>query len=148
MSIKKYQPWSMFDQLHREINDLFDRRFSAPNEEQSNLVASDWQPAVDVKEEEGCFLIKADLPGIAPEAIEVTAKNCALTIKGQRKKEYEETKDGVHRIERSFGSFMRSFALPGNVDADAIEAKAVNGVLEVVLPKSETKGSRKIEIKN
>lgn len=145
MSLMKYQPWSMFDQLHREINDLFDKRLT--NEQGDNfLSSSNWQPAVDIKETDNEYLIKADIPGVKPEEIEVSTDNGRLSIKGERKQDVDETRGGVHRIECSYGSFFRSFTLPENVNAEAITAKADNGVLELTLPKTEEQQSRKIKI--
>ncbi len=145
MSLMKYQPWSMFDQLHKEFSDLFDRR----SEEQSDpftLSHSQWQPAVDITETATAFTVKADLPGVKPDEIEVTTENGRLVIKGQRHQEMDESRDGVHRVERSYGSFLRAFSLPDNIDADAISAKSVHGVLELTLPKTDNPTARKIKI--
>ncbi|NVJ61397.1 MAG: Hsp20/alpha crystallin family protein [Gammaproteobacteria bacterium] len=147
MSLMKYQPWSMFDQLHRDINQLFDRRM-ASDEDVDGLssFAGAWRPAVDIKENDKAFLVVADIPGVNPADIDVAARNGQLTIKGERRQEKDSEQEGVHRVERSYGSFFRSFALPENVDADAIAAKANNGVLEITLPKTETPSTRKIKI--
>lgn len=147
MSLMKYQPWSMFDQLHREINQLFDKQVSGLDDTDGfSSIPGAWKPAVDIKENDSAFLVVADIPGVSPEDIDVSAQNGQLTIKGERKQEAESEKEGVHRIERNYGSFFRSFALPDNVDADAIAAKANHGVLEITLPKTETQTSRKIKI--
>lgn len=145
MSLMKYQPWSMFDQLHKEVNDLFDRRVEEPSYPFS-LSQSQWQPAVDIAETATAFMVKADIPGVKPEDIDVTTEHGRLVIKGQRSQEMDETGDGVHRVERSYGSFIRSFSLPDNIDVDAISAKSVHGVLELTLPKTDSPTARKIEI--
>ncbi|WP_144393648.1 Hsp20/alpha crystallin family protein [Pleionea sediminis] len=146
MSLMKYQPWSMFDQLHKEINDIFDRQLVPEQENATGFLSTDWKPAVDIKETDKAFLIKADIPGVKPEDIDVSSDNGYLVIKGQRKQDSDETKEGVHRVERSYGSFYRSFALPDNVDVESISAKSNHGVLELTLPKTETASARRIKI--
>lgn len=122
-------PWTLFDE--------FNRMFPANTDDESRVVGSNWAPAVDIKEEDERFVIHADIPGVAPEDIEITMEKGVLTIKGERKHESEEDKEGYHRIEREHGTFMRRFALPENVDADQIAATSKDGVVEVTLPKAE-----------
>ena len=104
-------------------------------------------PLVDIKEEAEHFLIKADIPGVSPEAIEVTMENGTLTIRGERSDEKREDKEGYHRIERSHGAFYRRFAMPDTADADHIKATSKDGVLEIEIPKRAIAKARKIDVK-
>jgi HSP20 family protein len=107
----------------------------------------DWMPAVDVKEDEKAYMIKADIPGVSPEDVEVTMERGVLTIRGERKSEHREERDNYHRIERFSGSFSRRFTLPDAADSDGVEADMKDGVLQVRIPKQEKAVSRRIEIK-
>lgn len=99
-----------------------------------------WAPAVDIAEDDHAITIKADLPEVEKKDIQVNVENGVLTIKGERKRESEEKKKSYHRIERSCGSYMRSFSLPEYADKDKITAEAKNGVLTITIPKKpETK---------
>lgn len=145
MTIVRYDPFNVLNQLQREVNRLFDTsRFS--DEEAAGLSASDWVPAVDIKEEENRFIIHADLPGVDPKDIEITMENGLLTLKGQRIAESKEDMQKYKRIERVRGTFLRRFSLPDSVDSDKIVAKSKDGVLEVIVPKGELPERRKIEI--
>ena len=136
MNITRYDPWQALHQLQREMNSLFDNRYTA-DEESASVVTSDWVPAVDVKEEDNRFLVLADIPGVDPNDIEVTMENGMLSIKGERHSEHEESKEGYKRIERSSGKFYRRFSLPETADPEGITAQSRNGSLEVVIPKRE-----------
>lgn len=102
-------------------------------------------PTVDVVEEKDRVLVKADLPGMKEEDIHVEVEDGELTLRGERKKETETKEGKVHRIERTYGAFLRSFTLPANVDRAKVAASYKNGVLEVTLPKRE--GAKPQEIK-
>jgi HSP20 family protein len=144
MAIVRYEPFSLLNQLQREVNRLFDTsRFS---DEESSVAASDWVPAVDIKEEDDRFIIQADLPGVDPKDIEITMENGILTLKGQRISETKEETEKYKRMERVRGTFLRRFSLPETVAADKIAAKSKNGVLEVVVPKGSVAQSRKINV--
>jgi len=132
MSLVRYEPWSLFDQLRREMD--------------TSLATSDWVPAVDIKENDDHFTIVADIPGVAPEDIEVQMENGVLTIKGERETEKTEEKDDFKRIERSFGSLYRRFSLPESANPETIEAKSNNGVLEITIGKQEKSEPRKISV--
>lgn len=107
-----------------------------------------WSPAVDIYEDDKEIVIKADLPEVKEEDIDVRVDDGQMTIKGERKFEHEEKKENYHRVERRYGSFLRTFALPETVDADKIVAKYDKGVLKVTLPKTEKpKNARTIPIK-
>lgn len=144
MAIVRYDPWNMLDQFRKDI----DRVFAAPagETEGSDVVTSDWAPAVDVKEEDKQFVIIADIPGVDPNDIEVHMENGVLSIRGERESEKKEEREGYKRIERSRGSFYRRFSLPDTADADKISAKSKHGVLEITIPKHEQQQPRKISV--
>ncbi len=143
MALVRYEPWSMLDQLRREVDRLFETRL--PGEE--SAVVSDWVPAVDIKEDADRFVIRADVPGVDPKDIDVSMENGVLTIKGEKESETKEEREGYKRIERSRGSFLRRFTLPETADPERIEASSRNGVLEIVIPKLAQVQPRKIEVK-
>ena len=143
MTLVRYEPWNVMDQFRKEMDRLFD---TGSREGNSNVVTSDWSPAVDVKETDKDFMIVADIPGVDPKDIEVHMENGILTIKGQRESEKKDERDGYKRIERSYGSFYRRFSLPDTANADKINAKSKNGVLEVTIPKHEKVQPRKISV--
>lgn len=144
MSMMRYEPWTLMNQLQNEMSRLIDPRLTRTQEE--NVVTSDWVPAVDIKEEDDRFLIAADIPGVEPKDIEVHMENGLLTLRGERSFASSEEKDGYKRVERARGSFYRRFSLPDTADADRISAKYTNGVLEIVIPKHEKVQPRKIAV--
>ena len=105
-----------------------------------------WTPAVDVIENEHNIVLKADLPGIPQEAIEVKFENGTLTIKGERKFEQEQQHAGFRRIERGYGSFARQYTLPETIDITQVKADYKNGELTVTLPKKEAAKARTIPV--
>jgi len=108
---------------------------------------AEWSPLVDIIEDEKQFLIRAELPDMKKEQVKLTVENDVLTISGERKYEQETTEHKHHRIERAYGSFMRSFSLPENTDGNELSADYKDGMLTVRLPKSEKAKSRAIEVK-
>ena len=109
--------------------------------------AASFSPAVDVVETGDAYVLKAELPGINPNDIELEVERDVLTLKGERKFENQEEREGYRRVERSYGSFVRSFVLPQGTNVDAIEAKAENGILTVSIPKVQAEAPRRLEIK-
>ena len=107
-----------------------------------------WSPAVDIVETENELVVKADLPDVKTEDISVHVENQTLTIKGERKFEKNENARGYHRIERSYGNFVRSFAVPSTVDTENVQADYKNGVLTVILAKKAAAKPRQIKINN
>ena len=150
MALTHLEPWSLLDRFNQQLNQLgySDKALSSNDSDYSNIVTSHWRPAVDIKEEADRFLITADLPGVEPKDIEITMDNGVLTIKGERKSEVRDEKEGYKRVERVSGTFYRRFSLPDTADAERIEAKGNHGVLEVTLPKHEKVQPRKIEVKS
>ena len=148
MNMIQYDPWRKLQQLQREMGTLFDPLLGT-TDENATIATSDWVPAVDIKEEDTQFLVVADIPGVAPENIEVKMENGMLSIKGERKEEHKEEKEGYQRIERSYGSFHRRFTLPETADPEGITAKSNNGLLEVTIPKREAPAeSRRINVEH
>ncbi len=147
MSLTTYEPWSLLDRFNQQLNQLAyaDKSLSNDNDS-SNIVTSHWRPAVDIKEEADRFLITADLPGVDPKDIQITMDNGVLTIKGERESETRDEREGYKRVERVSGAFYRRFSLPDTADAERIEAKGKDGVLEVTLPKHEKVQPRKIKV--
>ncbi len=141
MSLIKWEPLN-------EIENLFGRAWNWPtNRSQSLLGVGDWNPRVDISETDGTYLIKADIPGVAKDAIKVTMDNGMLTIQGERKQEKEEENKRFHRIERFYGNFTRSFSLPDDADPSAIKATAQQGQLIVTIPrKASAAGSSAIQV--
>ncbi len=148
MTLANYESWNLLDRLQHQMNHsgLSSKALADNDNDYSNVVTSRWSPAVDIKEEEDRFLITADLPGVDPKDIEITMDNGVLTIKGERQSEAREEKEGYKRVERVSGSFYRRFSLPDTADAERIEAKGKDGVLEVILPKHEKMQPRKIQV--
>lgn len=109
--------------------------------------AARFNPAVDIVEQDDAYLVKAELPGVAPENIDVQVENDVLTVRGERKHESEQTRGGYRRVERSYGSFSRSFVLPKGTHVEAIEAQVESGVLTVTVPKAVATSARKVEVK-
>jgi HSP20 family protein len=105
-------------------------------------------PAVDVIERDDAFLLKAEVPGMSPDQIDLQVEDEVLTLRGEQKSEHNEERKGYRRIERSYGSFARSFTLPRGTNVDAIEASVENGVLTVRIPKVQAATARKLQIKS
>ena len=146
MTVIRYEPGSLYNQLQNEINRLFESRVGPAGEDSSTVVTSHWMPAVDIREETDRFVLYADVPGVDPKDIEVTMENGVLTIRGERKLESEEEREGYKRTERARGTFYRRFSLPDSADPERVSARGKNGVLEVTIPKHERVQPRKISV--
>lgn len=145
MALARYtNPFAELQALQNQFGRLFDS--SANQNEEGSLMRGAWTPAVDVAEEGDNLILKAELPGMKEEDIEIEFENGLLTLKGERSFESEKSDRNYHRIERSYGKFVRSFNLPRSVDAEGIVANYENGVLEVTIPKREEAKPRQIRI--
>jgi HSP20 family protein len=131
--------------MQREVGRLFDGFFSDFDGE-GNSVAS-WSPRADVSENNEAYVIKVELPGVNKNDVKITLCENVLTIKGEKKQEKEEKDHNFHRIERSYGSFERSFSLPSGVKGDKIDAAYRDGILTITLPKVEEAKPKEIEVK-
>lgn len=130
--------------LRREVDRLFDDAFGRTE----TSPAPRWAPVGDVREEKDAWVFELELPGVDPAAVEVTAENGVLSVRGEKASERREGQDGRwHIVERMTGAFHRSFQLPGNIREDAIEARFANGLLSVRVPKAEVPQPRRIEVK-
>jgi HSP20 family protein len=111
------------------------------------MTVADWTPTVDISETDGEYQIRAEIPDVKKEDVKVTVEDGVLTIQGERKQEKEEKGKRYHRIERSYGSFVRSFSLPDVIDEEKVKAEFKDGVLSLHLPKSEKAKPKAIEVK-
>ena len=143
LMLRRFAPSNDLLGVHR-LNALLDDAFSGwPG---NGVATSAWVPAVDVFEDKESLKIVAELPGLKPEDVKITMENNTLTLRGEKKQIAEEKNERVHRYERSYGSFERSFALPNTVDAEKVAAAFENGVLTVTLPKAEKAKPREIAV--
>ncbi len=133
--------------MQRDINRMFDNFFRGGAADEPAGLASTWLPAVDVVEQDDQYLVKVELPGVSKDEVRVAMEDNVLTIRGEKRQEKETKKSSFHRVERSYGSFQRSFALPGTVKSDRIEASFKDGVLVVSLPKADEVKAKQIEVK-
>jgi len=141
------RPADAFQNLRR-LNSFLDEAISGfPFSSENGTLTAAWTPAVDVFEDKDAVKIVAELPGVKPEDVKISLENQALTVRGEKRQVAEEKMERVHRYERSYGAFARTFALPGTVDADRIEASFADGLLTVTLPKVERARPRQIEIR-
>jgi len=135
MKIARFEPWSYIDLINRDLN-----RVSARD------AGTKWVPAVDIIEEKGRFLLRADVPGVNPSDIDVSMDAGVLTVSGVRHAEERHEDSDVQRAERSTGQFFRRFTLPETADAEGITARSSNGILEVVIPKQAEVQPRRITV--
>jgi len=144
MAITRFEPFRELAAVQSRLN----RIFSEPYEQgDDTLVRADWAPAVDVVEnDQHALVLTAELPGVKKEDIELKVENNTLTIRGERKRAFEIKEDGYHRVERTYGTFARSFTLPQTVSADGIKADFKDGVLSVTLPAREEAKPRQVSI--
>src|SRR5213593_4805136 len=140
MSLTHYDPLANFPVTFRNFEDAIARMWNEPRGTRP------WSPSVDIFETENELVLKADLPEVKLADIEVRVENQTLSLKGERKFEKDESKHGYHRIERNYGTFVRSFTVPASVDAEKVAAEYKEGVLTVTLPKKETAKPRQVKI--
>jgi HSP20 family protein len=132
--------------LQDEMNRLFSLSFPR-FDNREEVMRGAWSPSVDIVEGKEELAIEAELPGMNIEDVDVSIENNILSISGERKFEKKDENDNYHRVERSYGTFTRSFTLPRNVVSDEAQAEFKNGILRITLPKREEAKARKIEIK-
>lgn len=146
MQLVKFSPVRDMFSFRNRINHMFDDVFYPINRDEVELSMGSWNPVVDVYDNDDSIVIKAELPGIDKEGIEIDVKDRVLTLKGERSSESEVKDDNYYRRERSFGKFERAFNLPADVDPDKIKADYKDGVLKIDIPKPEEKKPRQITI--
>jgi HSP20 family protein len=138
MTIVSYEPWAFVDRWQRHLE-----RARGATQDSASV---SWIPHVDIREEAERFVVVADVPGVEPKDIEITADKGVLTVRGERRTENKTAADGYERVERASGTFLRRFTLPESADAEAIKATHVNGVLELSIPKRPQEQPRKITV--
>jgi HSP20 family protein len=144
MALVRWEPVRITS-LQSEMNRLFNTFFDTPTTGNGSTTRR-WIPAMDLVETEDDFVLKADLPGLKEEDVNIEVEENVLTVSGERKSEHEDKREGYVRVERSYGSFRRSLTLPKGVDAEAVTANFDNGVLEVHIPKPEERKPRRVAI--
>ena len=144
--LMEWRPFREVSRLRREMDHLWDDYFGSGRRGLQPLQA-EFSPAVDVTETAEAVVVKAEVPGMDAEDINISVTGDVLTIKGEKKSEREEKEENYHLVERSYGSFSRALKLPAAVDLDKIEAKYDKGVLTVTCPKKEAVKPKAIEIK-
>ncbi len=137
MTLVRWDPFRELMNLHR--------RMSHPESDANDFYGA-WAPAVDIFEKGDDLIIRAEIPGVDKDNVDISVRNNSLILRGERKREEEIKDDNSYRLERSYGKFVRSFSLPRTVDSSRISAKFKNGVLDIVLPKAEEAKPKKIEI--
>lgn len=154
MSLIRWNPsrelgtWpSDFFGVQRDINRLFDNFFRGGTQDDGSYGMSYWTPAVDIAEQDNEYVVKVELPGVSKEDVKITLESNILTIRGEKKQEKNSKEDNYHRMERTYGSFQRSFTLPTTVKNDKIDAVYKEGILTVTLPKAEEAKPKQIEVK-
>jgi HSP20 family protein len=144
MALVRWEPVRELDTLQGEVNRLFDTFFGGAGNGGDR--ARRWVPAMDLVETEDALVLRADLPGLDRDDVSIEVKDRVLTVSGKREAEQSDKAGGYYRVERAFGSFSRSLALPDGVDADQVKASFDKGVLEVTIPKPAEKQPHRVEI--
>jgi len=146
MNLTRYRTPGTLGTLRNEVDDLFDRFFRdwplSPG-----LPRGEYWPSLDLAEEGNKLIIKADLPGVKPDDVELSVQDNVLTLAGEKKEEAEEKKENFYHCERRYGAFRRTIQLPSSVNADKVEAQYHDGVLTITLPKDEKAMPKKIPLK-
>lgn len=148
LAVGRWDPLKELEEMQTRLFSLFGR--GAPrkqSEKEESLTMAEWAPLVDVSEDEKEYLIKAELPEVKKEDIKVSVHDDVLTMSGERKYEQAEKGKKYHRVERAYGSFMRTFTLPEDADGTKVTAEFKDGILRIHLPKSEKAKPKSVEIK-
>lgn len=144
----RWNPWREFEDMEKRLSTIFGRApIAASGEKKEAMAVAEWSPLVDISEDDKGYIVKAELPEMKKEEIKINVLDDVLSISGERKYEKEEKGKKYHRVERAYGSFMRSFTLPEDADGSKVSAEYKDGVLNVRLPKSEKARPKSIEVK-
>ena len=146
MALIRWEPARELGTIQTEMNRLFNSFFDTPTSAGSPGAVRRWIPPMDLVETEDAYVLRADLPGMSQDDVNIEFDADVLTISGERKSEHEERKAGYVRVERSFGSFRRSLSLPEGVNPEAVQATFERGVLQVTVPKPAQRTPRKVQI--
>lgn len=144
MAMVRWEPVRDLLSLQERMSRMLDSQYRGAEDDWA--LGGSWAPAVDIYEKDGNIVLKAELPGVDPKDVDVRVENNLLTLRGERKFDNEVQRDNYHRVERSYGSFSRSFTLPNVVDTANIKAEYRDGVLHMTLPKREEAKPRQIQI--
>jgi len=146
-TLTRWEPFHEIEDFQNRLSTLFGRPLRRTNGHgREEITLPEWTPLADITEDDKEYLIKTELPEMRREDVKVTVENGVLTISGERKFEKEEKKKKYHRVERAYGTFMRTFTLPDDVDANKVKAEFKNGLLAVHVPKSEKAKPKQIEV--
>jgi HSP20 family protein len=146
-ALTRWDPFKEMDDLQKRLTSIFGLTPQRPASGKEDMTVTQWLPLVDITEDDKQYLIKAELPEVKKDDVKVTVENGVLTLSGERKFEKEEKDKRYHRIERSYGSFTRSFSVPDDADDTKVGAEFKDGVLTVRLAKSEKARPKSIEVK-
>jgi HSP20 family protein len=146
-ALMRWDPFRELEDMSERLNRVFNRQAGRSTDGKETITVADWIPTVDIAETEAEYQIKAELPEVKREDVKVTVEDGVLTISGERRHETEEKGRKYHRVERSYGSFVRSFTLPEHVDESRVKAEYKDGVLHLHLPKSEKAKPKAIDVK-
>jgi HSP20 family protein len=146
MALTRQHPSQELQNLQEGFNRLINHNLARLLGDEEGLLSTAWMPPVDICENENYVVIEADVPGMKPEQISLTVENNVLTLRGERSLEQKGEGDNYHRIERSYGNFTRTFALPPTVNTETVQAHYENGVLRVTLAKREEAKPRQIQV--
>ena len=144
--VRWWDPMRDLAGIQDKMNQIFEDTFTRGRGREEGLTGGMWTPAVDIYETDANVVVKAELPGVQKDQVGVEVKDGVLTLRGERKYEKEVKEENFHRIERSYGTFQRSFSLPTTVDQEKISATMKDGVLEVSLPKREAAKPKQISV--
>jgi HSP20 family protein len=145
--LTRWEPVGDLEVLQNRLSSLFGRAPARRGNGREELAMADWAPLADITEDDKEYVIKTELPDVNKDDVKVTVENGVLTISGERKFEKEEKNKRYHRIERAYGTFVRSFSLPDDADSNGVKAEFKDGILTVHLPKNESAKPRQIEVK-
>jgi len=146
MSVIRYSPWGLVGRLSRDADLYFPHQLLSTATDDA-VVYDDWSPAIDIKEEEDRYLIRADVPGVEAEDLDITTDNGVLTLQGKRDTRTEDEKDDLRRVERVSGRFHRRFNLPETAATAGVRADYRQGVLEISIPKRAESRPQRIQVK-
>ncbi len=146
MNLVKWDPFKELEDVSTRLNRLFGRSTLPVESDREMLSMADWMPSVDISETDNAYLVKAEIPGVNKDDVKVTIEDGMLTLQGERKQEKDEKGKKYHRIERSYGCFMRSFRLPDDADDSAAKAEFKDGMLNITLNKSKKSRSNAVNV--
>ena len=146
MNLIKWDPFRELEDVSNRLNRIFGRSTARAESGQEMLAVADWSPSIDISETDAAYLIKAEIPGVKKEDVKVTIQDGMLTIQGERKMEKEEKGKKFHRVERSYGSFVRSFRVPDDADENKVKAEFKDGMINITLAKSAKAKTKAISV--